>query len=656
MSVHREEKRPMKMKMRGEKNYLLSYLLIAALILTIPGQIFPEQVSEWEWEGIPRIMAIGDVHGMYAKLLMLLRGTGAVKSDLSWGGGKDHLVFCGDLLDRGQTEKPVLDLIMRLQKEADEAGGKVHVLLGNHDVMNLVRDLRYVHPRNYAHFADEEQDAVRQKALRGFEASHSSQARGPNLEEVFNDSFPPGYFARERAFNVDGQYGRWLISLPAIIKINGVVFVHGGLTEEMAQKGFAEINKAVTNNIQSFLDAAKILEVFISGPANFKGFVTVAHAINMGDQLQRSPNRQLKKAAKDLFKALDGPAFSPSGPLWYRGNSLQDERWERLTISNSLNSLQAQAMVVAHTPTGTGRITVRFNGSLIRSDVGMVYGRKPFALVIEDKNFLVFDPATESLSAPLEEKPGGEGASKIQEQLPDREMEEFLLKAEVKTIEEGLDQTGRKFAMVDLEREGLEQRAVFQTQEEKPQKGKFDPNKRYRRYHHEIASYLLDRKLELMMVPPTVQRKIGREQGSLQIWVEETKDKIYFNERGMWEKVTSEFKKNYPEIFAQAIVLEALFDVEDRNDAGIMLLEDEARVMLADNTKSFSNSPQIQEDLIPDLSGPISPTLEYNLRSLNTKNLKKLAGKYLSKDQIEALLQRRDQILELVGVDRKDNR
>ncbi len=644
-------------KMKAAKKNFLFYLLIATILLSIPSQVFPEQVSEWEWEGIPRIVAIGDVHGSYDKLLTLLKGTGMVDEVLSWAGEKDHLVFCGDLLDRGQAERAVLDLVIRLQKQAAAQGGSVHVILGNHDVMNLVKDLRYVHPQNYAHFASEEKPTDRDIALKKFKASHSSQgARGPSQEEVFNDSFPPGYFAREKAFDPQGQYGRWLITLPTIIKINGIVFVHGGLTAEVARKGLEEINQTISASIRNFIDADKKLEIFINGPVTFSELAQLANAIDKGVQLPFTLNRIHRNAAKDLLKELDGPLFSSSGPLWYRGNALQDERLERGTIIRSLSLLQAHALVVAHTPTGTGRITARFNGSLIRSDVGMAYGRRPFALVIEDNHFQVFDPDTESLSDPMEEMPGGEGASRIQEQLPDWEMEEFLSKADVVEVVEGEDLKGRKFALVELEREGLKQRAIFQSVEEKPQRGKADPETRYRRYQHEVASYLIDRKLGMMMVPPTVIRKLGRNRGSLQIWVEETKDKIYFTERGMWEKVREEFKQKYPLEFSQAIVLEALFDIEERHDAGIMLLSDEERVMLADNTKAFSNSHRIQERLIPELTGPISPTLEYNLRSLDAANLKKEAGKYLSKEQIEALLKRRDQILELCEEDQEDHR
>jgi len=94
-----------------------------------------EHPSEWEWSGVRRVVAVGDVHGSHYRLVMLLRGAGLVDAKLAWSGGVDHLVLCGDLLDRGPQERPLMDLVRRLQSQAEAAGGHVHVLLGNHEAM-----------------------------------------------------------------------------------------------------------------------------------------------------------------------------------------------------------------------------------------------------------------------------------------------------------------------------------------------------------------------------------------------------------------------------------------------------------------------------------------------------------------------------------------
>src|SRR3970282_2292411 len=89
-------------------------VLLASFLLIAAG---PKQVSEWEWEEVPRVVAMGDVHGNLDKLTAILQGTGVVNDRLRWSGGSDHVVLCGDLVDRGPADREVLDLVKRVQKE-----------------------------------------------------------------------------------------------------------------------------------------------------------------------------------------------------------------------------------------------------------------------------------------------------------------------------------------------------------------------------------------------------------------------------------------------------------------------------------------------------------------------------------------------------------
>lgn len=84
-----------------------------------------------------RIFVIGDIHGNYTKLTGLLRQANLVDEALSWCGGTATLWFMGDFCDRGPDGIAVLDLVMRLQREASEAGGQVSSLLGNHEIAML---------------------------------------------------------------------------------------------------------------------------------------------------------------------------------------------------------------------------------------------------------------------------------------------------------------------------------------------------------------------------------------------------------------------------------------------------------------------------------------------------------------------------------------
>jgi hypothetical protein len=80
---------------------------------------------------------IGDIHGQYTKLVSLLRNAELVDDTLSWKGGTTNLWFMGDFFDRGPDGIAVIDLVMRLQQEAQGAGGQVESLLGNHEVLIL---------------------------------------------------------------------------------------------------------------------------------------------------------------------------------------------------------------------------------------------------------------------------------------------------------------------------------------------------------------------------------------------------------------------------------------------------------------------------------------------------------------------------------------
>ncbi|MCK5326784.1 MAG: metallophosphoesterase, partial [Woeseiaceae bacterium] len=112
------------------------------------------QADEWHFSDVERIVAVSDIHGAYDALVATLQEAEVIDKRLAWSGGKTHLVITGDVLDRGPDSRRVMDLMIRLEHEAPLAGGRVHQLLGNHEVMNLIGDLRYVADEEYAAFLD----------------------------------------------------------------------------------------------------------------------------------------------------------------------------------------------------------------------------------------------------------------------------------------------------------------------------------------------------------------------------------------------------------------------------------------------------------------------------------------------------------------------
>jgi hypothetical protein len=131
----------------------LTRLIALLLACSLP---LPAVAGQWQHSGVERIVAVSDIHGAYDAMVDTLRNAGVLDVELGWSGGSTHLVIVGDILDRGPDSRDAMDLLMRLEREAEAAGGMVHVLIGNHEAMNLVGDLRYVSKEEFADFADEE--------------------------------------------------------------------------------------------------------------------------------------------------------------------------------------------------------------------------------------------------------------------------------------------------------------------------------------------------------------------------------------------------------------------------------------------------------------------------------------------------------------------
>jgi hypothetical protein len=91
-----------------------------------------------------RVVAVGDIHGAYDKFTAILQAAKMIDARDRWSGGRSVLVQTGDILDRGADSRRAIDLLRRLERDAQQAGGRVVSLLGNHEMMRLVDDFRYL--------------------------------------------------------------------------------------------------------------------------------------------------------------------------------------------------------------------------------------------------------------------------------------------------------------------------------------------------------------------------------------------------------------------------------------------------------------------------------------------------------------------------------
>jgi hypothetical protein len=299
-------------------------------------------------KGAARIVAIGDVHGAYKEFLAVLRIAGLVDDKERWSGGKTYFVQTGDLLDRGSDTRQVLDLMLRLEGEARKAGGRVLAVLGNHEAMNVIGDLRYVSREEYKSFetprSPEKREPYYRKRLA--DARQAAKDAKQPLDEAafrakFEADFPLGFAERLEELSAEGRYGQWLRERPPIVKIGGVVFLHGGLTPEVAALGCEKVNETVRREI--------------------------------GDDL-----------AKTRQSTATTLAAGETGPLWFRGMAREDEAAWQPSLERVLASMGARTVVIGHTVTSDGRITQRFGGRVVMIDVGMnpLYGANLAALEI----------------------------------------------------------------------------------------------------------------------------------------------------------------------------------------------------------------------------------------------------------------------------------
>lgn len=83
------------------------------------------------------VFVTSDPHGHRVELVAGLQSVGLVDEQQDWSGGTQTLWVLGDLVDRGPEGMGVVALLMQLQQQADAAGGKVGVLLGNHEILAL---------------------------------------------------------------------------------------------------------------------------------------------------------------------------------------------------------------------------------------------------------------------------------------------------------------------------------------------------------------------------------------------------------------------------------------------------------------------------------------------------------------------------------------
>ena len=245
------------------------------------------------YTGVERIAALSDIHGQYDLAVELLTANGIIDKDQNWKFGKGHLVVVGDVFDRGPQVTETLWLLYRLEQQAASKGGRVQLLLGNHEYMVLYNDLRYLHPKY------------------------------TSVSELFGRGY-------DQLYGEDTVLGRWLRAKPTMIKINDILFVHGGIS--------AAFLEAVEFDIEAIND--KMLESIGRTKAEMK--------------------------PTDYYQTY----FGIDGPVWYRGYF--EDNLPESHITELLRAVSASHFVVGHCT--ERQVVSMYNNKVLGVDSGIKRG------------------------------------------------------------------------------------------------------------------------------------------------------------------------------------------------------------------------------------------------------------------------------------------
>lgn len=333
-----------------------------------------------------RIVAVGDVHGSFDGLTGILEEAKVIDAAGQWIGGSMTLVQLGDLLDRGLQLKEVMSFLMRLQGEADKAGGEVICLLGNHEGMNLLGMVRDVNPDVYEVFADDQSEKIRNDAFTAMtqclanraELFGTSDPGQTETREQWMNRFPLGRLEYQKALGPDGYYGKWLRTLEIAVRRGDTVFVHGGLGPALEGQTLGEINTRVADELKFFdrYRATLAKEELILPTAAVTEVRDIAESIfQMAPEAKGNKGRKLRALAKELNGATGVGGWylvHPDGPLWFRGAAMWEQQEHADQIIQVLEDYKVERMVVGHTVVKNRTVTSRFGGRVLMIDTGML--------------------------------------------------------------------------------------------------------------------------------------------------------------------------------------------------------------------------------------------------------------------------------------------
>jgi hypothetical protein len=251
-------------------------------------------IEESEFVTSEKIIALSDIEGNFNVFKNFLIQNKITDKNLNWIFGKGHFVCNGDFFDRGNDVTAILWLIYKLENEANKHGGKVHFIIGNHEEMNL---------RGYVKYTKLKYEAL------------TNQLNIPFKE----------------LYGKDTELGRWLRTKNIVVKINDILFTHGGISPQFIERNY---------NIE---DANQLFRKYVGYDNDYIKFIN----------------------SKAYF------LFDRQGPMWYRGYFGDYKEFykgaNQKEINRILKYLNVSKIVVGHSI--VDKVKYLFNQKIIAIDV-----------------------------------------------------------------------------------------------------------------------------------------------------------------------------------------------------------------------------------------------------------------------------------------------
>jgi len=579
--------------------------------------------EKWHFPDVERIVAVGDIHGAYDGLIATLQGAGVIDDKLAWSGGKTHLVFTGDLLDRGAKSRDVMDLVMRLEKEALRDGGRVHLVLGNHEVMNLTGDLRYVANAEYIAFLDMEKRKERRRWYKRFKNGTPEDMDESTVLSQFNKKAPPGFFGHRRAFRHDGIYGKWLLEKPFIVVVNETAFVHGGLPAFVAEYGLEGPNVTLKQHLNEYVvtrdyladnDVMSPIDRFKEIPKMFAGLANAGQI----------PDEYLDEV-QTAIDLSESPLHWGAGPTWYRGTAMCNQLVEGDSLNRVFSRIGASRVVMGHTSTVTRLVQQRMNGQVVEIDTGMLkstYKGSGNALVIEGDALSVVNEDGRNDLSPIDHplRVGHESLA-----ISDAEMADILANGTIADPNGG----GATWKIVTVTK-GEHTVSAYFRELKGAEEGDIP----------ELAAYRLDRLLGLDMIPATVRRVIGDRKGIMQFIPEDAITELHRVASGRGKEMYCSREKQV----AVMHVFDALINNQGRTPLSMLYSPDDWLLILIGHDTSFSTEVE-RPEYLRDIELTVGDQWRAALGKLDDDVLRAELGDVLNEDQLLALASRRDSLL-----------